>query len=266
MAQQQTENVACKSGKKTETFSFGPWAITSTKAHISKTDVVSKHEEELGLPQLPEMTFGDNVLRIQHSCGFGLDFNTIDALRTVDNKHDTMKVAAADTWREARSDCEFISKVIKPFDWTYTTSYKGTIVDSNGSHKITETDERIDIEKLKVREKIFFFEDMPLFEDELADNGCAILTVKMRVMQTSFFLLMRFFLRVDGVLVRINDTRCYHEAGTNYILREYSSKEKSIQALGLEPHELQDPIKLNEMLDTVTQTYEKLEFQASAET
>ena len=42
MAQQQTENVACKSGKKTETFSFGPWAITSTKAHISKTDVVSK--------------------------------------------------------------------------------------------------------------------------------------------------------------------------------------------------------------------------------
>lgn len=33
-----------------------------------------------------------------------------------------------------------------------------------------------------------------------------------RVMPTSFFLLMRFFLRVDGVLIRINDTRLYHEA------------------------------------------------------
>nr|XP_054752690.1 TIP41-like protein [Lytechinus pictus] len=263
---QQTEDVACKSGKKTETFSFGPWTITSVKAHISKTDVVTKHEEELELPQLPEMTFGDNVLRIHHSGGFGIEFNTIDALRLVDNKHDTMKVAAADTWQEARSDCEFISKVIKPFDWTYTTDYKGSIVNSNGNHcKVSETDERIDIEKLKVREKIFFFEDMPLFEDELADNGCAILTVKMRVMQSSFFLLMRFFLRVDGVLVRINDTRCYHEAGTKYILREYSSKEKSIQALGLEPHELQDPIKLNEMLDTVSQTFEKLEFQTDSE-
>lgn len=30
-------------------------------------------------------------------------------------------------------------------------------------------------------------------------------------MPTSFFLLMRFFLRVDGVLIRINDTRLYHE-------------------------------------------------------
>jgi type 2A phosphatase activator TIP41 len=31
-------------------------------------------------------------------------------------------------------------------------------------------------------------------------------------MPTSFFLLLRFFLRVDGVLIRINDTRLYHEA------------------------------------------------------
>ena len=30
-----------------------------------------------------------------------------------------------------------------------------------------------------------------------------------RVMASGFFLLMRFFLRVDGVLVRINDTRLY---------------------------------------------------------
>lgn len=30
-------------------------------------------------------------------------------------------------------------------------------------------------------------------------------------MPTSFFLLLRFFLRVDGVLIRINDTRLYHE-------------------------------------------------------
>ena len=30
-------------------------------------------------------------------------------------------------------------------------------------------------------------------------------------MQGGFFLLLRFFLRVDGVLVRINDTRIYHK-------------------------------------------------------
>ena len=27
-----------------------------------------------------------------------------------------------------RSDCEFINKVVKPFDWTYTTDYKGTLL------------------------------------------------------------------------------------------------------------------------------------------
>lgn len=32
-----------------------------------------------------------------------------------------------------------------------------------------------------------------------------------RVMPSSFFLLLRFFLRIDGVLIRMNDTRLYHE-------------------------------------------------------
>ena len=35
-----------------------------------------------------------------------------------------------------------------------------------------------------------------------------------RVMPTSFFVLLRFFLRVDGVIIRINDTRLYHEASS----------------------------------------------------
>lgn len=30
-------------------------------------------------------------------------------------------------------------------------------------------------------------------------------------MATGLFILMRFFLRVDGVLVRLNDTRIYHQ-------------------------------------------------------
>lgn len=37
----------------------------------------------------------------------------------------------------------------------------------------------IDLEVLKKKEKIYFYEDIILFEDELADNGCALLSVKM---------------------------------------------------------------------------------------
>lgn len=45
--------------------------------------------------------------------------------------------------------------------------------------QLCETDERVDIELLKKKEKIYFFDDVILFEDELADNGCALLNVKM---------------------------------------------------------------------------------------
>ena len=44
-------------------------------------------------------------------------------------------------------------------------------------------------------------------------------------MPRSFFLLLRFYLRVDGVLVRVNDTRLYHEADQAYMLREYTSRQ-----------------------------------------
>ena len=39
------------------------------------------------------------------------------------------------------------------------------------------------------------------------------LPLSQRVMASGFFVLLRFFLRVDGVLVRMNDTRFYHQAG-----------------------------------------------------
>lgn len=47
------------------------------------------------------------------------------------------------------------------------------------SFQVQSTDERIDMEQLKVKEKIYFYEDVILFEDELADNGISKLNVKM---------------------------------------------------------------------------------------
>lgn len=45
--------------------------------------------------------------------------------------------------------------------------------------EMEETDERIDLEKLKRKDKILFYVDLTLFEDELHDNGIASLNVKM---------------------------------------------------------------------------------------
>lgn len=44
--------------------------------------------------------------------------------------------------------------------------------------KVNPTDLRIDMEKLKQKENILFFDEVHLYEDELADHGCASCSIK----------------------------------------------------------------------------------------
>ncbi|KAL4608724.1 TIP41-like protein-like [Arapaima gigas] len=242
-------------------FTFGPWKVTAAKTHIMKSKDIERLAEEMNMPSLPEMLFGDNVLRIHHTDGFGIEFNAIDALKHVNNMKDSVKVACAQEWQESRADSEHSKEVVKPYDWTYTTDYRGTLLGDDLKIKVTPTTERIDLEKLKTREQIMFFEDVLLFEDELHDHGVSMISVKIRVMPTSFFVLLRFFLRVDGVLIRINDTRVYHEAGKNYMLREFSTRESKISVLKHVPPALYtDPNEIAQHLPLKLTECEKLEF------
>ena len=97
----------------------------------------------------------------------------------------------------------------------------------NEKFQVEPSDLKINYEKLKVQEKILFFDEVVLYEDELDDNGCTKLSVKLRVMPSGFFVLLRFYLRVDKTLIRVYDTRIYHEVVNNYILREYSEREQT---------------------------------------
>ncbi|CAL1534867.1 unnamed protein product [Lymnaea stagnalis] len=251
-------------GKKSpecQKFLFGPWTISSWKSHILESEGAQreKFEQELKLPQLPEMVFAENFLRIDHQSGCGIDFNALDALRLVDPHSDPIKVAASKEWQNARSECQHIKNVVSPFDWTFTTDYRGTTFQETPNIlKIVPTLERIDIEKLKQKEPIHFYEDILLFEDELSDNGTSLLNVKVRVMPSSFFVLLRFFVRVDKVLIRINDTRLYHEAGSNYVLREFTSREEATCHIPVALHT--DPNAAFEHLKVTKEVFEKLEF------
>lgn len=217
--------------------------------------------EELHMPCVPEMMFGDNILRIQHECLFGIEFNATDALKCVNNSQGMLKVACAEEWQESRSDPEHSKEIVRPYDWTYTTDYKGTLLGDTVKLKVCTTTEHIDTEKLKAREQIMFFDEILLFEDELHDHGVSSLSVKIRVMPSSFFVLLRFFLRVDGVLIRMNDTRVYHEADKCYMLREYTSRESKISSLMHVPPPLfTDPNEIAQYLPIKETVYEKLEF------
>ena len=70
--------------------------------------------------------------------------------------------------------------IVQPYDWTYTTEYRGTLLSGGGGArlKVEESEEGIDYSQLKQQEKIHFYDDVILYEDELADNGTALLNVK----------------------------------------------------------------------------------------
>ncbi|KAK9728375.1 Tap42 interacting protein [Basidiobolus ranarum] len=202
------------------------WTITSRKQPILDSAEITRDSAILGIP-LPEMMFGNNHLLLEHSQGFSYTFKALDALKRVGNSAESaglISVAYAQHWTEKRDKTQDVKGVINPFDWTYTTNYDGTQVSSNFAfHNTTKT---IDIEKLKNPEPILFYDHLVLYEDELADNGSAILSVKIRVMPSGFFILQRFFLRVDDVLFRVNDTRIYHAFDTSYLIKEYTSQEE----------------------------------------
>lgn len=130
-------------------------------------------------------------------------------------------------WRDREKVHEGIKEVVKPFDWSYTTDYKGTI--SANSRPLKPSDKSIPLELLKRPEPILFFDEIMLYEDELADNGIAMLSCKIRVMPGRLLLLCRFFMRLDDVIFRIRDTRVYVDFGTQEVIREYVAKEEQFE-------------------------------------
>ena len=57
------------------------------------------------------------------------------------------------------------------------------------------------------RDPIELFDEVSLYESELDDHGVSSLSVKIRVTESCWFLLLRFWLCVDGVLIRSRETR-----------------------------------------------------------
>ncbi len=135
------------------------------------------------------MLFACNSLTLRRSStGAEIRLTPLDALRHVNDSKDLVHVAMAGEWAAARKDSPHIRRIVKPFDWTYTpTDYRGTLIDGGkdgaGSWSVSPSEQGIDYERLKVREKILFFDELILYEDELDDNGCTVLTAKIVSLQ-----------------------------------------------------------------------------------
>lgn len=240
------------SGRYTTTsqsIQFGPWNISYDIScilpSVCSTKVVCERNDnqfcqfciyckELSLPHFPDMVFPKNILKLEHKSGTAIQFNPLDALRSVSKKAKAIEVACAEEWQESRPNA---TKPKNTFDWTFSTDYKGTLSDNI---IIEPTDETIDFDLLKRKEQIIFYHDLTLFEDELHDHGISKLSVKIRVMPTYWYVLMRYFLRVDDVLVRSHETRMFHLLNTDYVLREYTVKEAKAQDINMPTYQMKE--------------------------
>lgn len=218
-------------------FVNGDWEISTCRTAILSSSEIDKATDDIGIP-MPEMIFGNNFVRVKHKpSGWGIEFDTLKALDLVDKtgeRDGLLSVAYSKEWQKSRENSaqlcqEEVQGIVKPFDWTYTTHYKG---EETGTSQLSVDDTvELPLDKLKRPDPILFFDDVTLYEDELGDNGIVVLRVKVRVMKERLLVLSRFFLRVDDVLFRIRDTRVFVEFADGLVIREYQERESPYKAV-----------------------------------
>lgn len=207
------------------------WTIKTRKKPILNSSELDEWDVKLDGLTLPEMIFGNNFVRVENmKYNWSIEFNAFDALKLVKLEDTGLRVSYSRKWINSKLLNQLKNKntsnelsntslqIGQHYDWTYTTMYKGTI---EGVDFIVDNTAEIPVDKLSNTDPILFYDDMILFEDELADNGISLLNTKIRVMKERLLILNRFFLRVDDVLFKIIDTRVYIEFSENKIIREF---------------------------------------------
>ncbi|KAL0422570.1 UNVERIFIED_CONTAM: TIP41-like protein [Sesamum latifolium] len=254
------------------------WEIESRKRSILNSSRLQQWEEKLQTSHLPEMVFGESSLVLKHvSSGVKIHFNAFDALCGWKQEAlPPVEVPAAAKWKFRSKPTD---QVILDYDYTFTTPYSGSAsVEKNsesgrgGAEESScnahweDCQEEIDMVALASKEPILFYDEVILYEDELADNGVSLLTVKVRVMPSGWFLLLRFWLRVDGVLMRLRDTRMHCTFRGNeepIILRESCWREITFKTLSSKGYPTDsaaysDPGVISERLPIVKRKTQKL--------
>ena len=236
---------------RTNHYNFDIWHIAVAEGPIMPDDELTKLSETLKLKSVPDMVFNDNIFSISFGNAdpnlanpspkmdknkppvFSINFNTEDALGAIEGaNYEHVKVASTASWQETRDMAKAPMK--DKGNWTFTTRYQGTLTSFSDSSESTNslvwkpTEAEIDYARLRDRSKpIMKHEDIILYEDELDDNGQAQLRLRFRLMQDCFFILLRFYLRLDDVLVRLVETRLYCYGGEKRIIRESCYREFS---------------------------------------
>ena len=194
------------------------WFITASTNPISNAEHCDALQSALSIPLPEMTFGNNFLTLEHRPSSWKYSFSTKDALKAVKNGQlvdgdGGVKVGYADKWLESRHAPSLdlslqwqlthifirtdpssqlpLPKTVptKPYDWTYTTTYPGhQDVEASIDSSISETswvpadDENpsneIPMAELTRPDPILFYAEIPLFEDELHDNGSSALIVR----------------------------------------------------------------------------------------
>ncbi|EPX70929.1 TIP41-like type 2a phosphatase regulator Tip41 [Schizosaccharomyces octosporus yFS286] len=214
---------------KIEEYTYGFWKIKAQKGAILKSYEADNLQSNLGFAP-PEMTFGKNLITVFYKDSPIYGFFTKDALEMVGKgSGELMQVSFAEEWIKSRTKTGESFPVVSPYDWTYYTEYQGTILDGNLCFK--DVQDQIPAAEILQAGSNLWYSELILFEDELADNGKAMFDVRVRVVKGHLILLARLVMRLDNVIVRVNETRIYIDLNGNRILKDFRKKESNYESV-----------------------------------
>ena len=210
------------------------WRFESSEGPIASSGELKQLRARLqegaktdeNLPKLPEAIFLKNTLVVAHEAsGARLSFDAEGALlhwlrNSLVHGAGGLTVPAAHlgSWKEKvlEQAQQTGDAGRRDWDWTYSTEYAGLGADAGGRPLAWSAHRGggIDMALLRRREPILFFADLPLYQDDLHDNGASEARLRIRVMPSCFFVLLRHWLRVDGMLIRQHDARFFTRFAT----------------------------------------------------
>ncbi|CAG9321567.1 unnamed protein product [Blepharisma stoltei] len=250
-----------------DTHSAGEWDIHALQGRMLGSEELDALSNQLGI-KIPDCVFGNSIVSFQNpASGFIYKFSADKALEMCGFEARTQKlytegelkfdhinvipnevqVSMASKWaaktipRDAAFATPHTPQVPAEIcsrgrDWTYSSPYKGTVEGIDGNPipetvRIAITEEAIPYNMLGIENPILWAHEVIFFEDELDDNGQSKFHIRVRAMQDCFYALIRSYLRVDHVVVRIMDTRVFHKFDERKILREFQMREASYDEL-----------------------------------
>eukprot|EP00927_Polykrikos_kofoidii_P071387 TRINITY_DN67651_c0_g1_i1.p1 TRINITY_DN67651_c0_g1~~TRINITY_DN67651_c0_g1_i1.p1 ORF type:complete len:373 (-),score=60.53 TRINITY_DN67651_c0_g1_i1:99-1217(-) len=157
----------------------------------------------------------------------------------------TVQCQFAGRWRPHMTNSD-VKELEVTSDWTCSTPYWGSIyrlaagargdgamVDGDllAEDEAEVTEEALPWDLLRRRDEILWYQEVLFWEDELADNGLCRVNVRVRAMPGFWFALLLCEVRVDNVLLREVATRFFCDFNSDNVVREWTWKEATYEAL-----------------------------------